>query len=276
MKLLKLAFVLCLAWTSAWPDTSSRPYITAATLGGLGNVLFQVATTSAVAWDHDADAYFPQLGEKPSLYSHVFSRCKIIPPSNATSIVCSEGETIEFQPGMKLSGYFQEERYFSHHREKLIELFAPTPTDVKYIARKYGNLLSQPDTVGVQIRYYRREVVDGFPQYGKQYLAKALAQFPSFSTFIVSTDNIQFARDQMPDWVTNVHYLEGEKDYIDFYILTLCKHNLITNSSFGWWAAWLNQNPNKRVVCPAYWTGFANDRIFPKDWIRIEAPAEEL
>jgi hypothetical protein len=58
-------------------------------------------------------------------------------------------------------------------------------------------------------------------------------------------------------------------------LMSLCKHNIIANSSFGWWSAWLNENPNKIVIYPEKWhydddvnTEILRDR-FPKDWIKI-------
>jgi hypothetical protein len=271
---------ICLCWlfftTLFLHAEEERPYITGQLLGQTGNMLFQIATTLAHAWDHEAEAFFPDLGSKPEIYQHLFSRCKILPPSHKVSIHVGEQFPLPFQPYMQLGGYFQEERYFAHYRERLIALFAPCKKDLKYIERKYAPLLAHPQSVGVQIRYYRREVVEGYPQYGKQYLEKAMALFPESSLFIVSSDNLEYARNQIPSWAKNVLFLENEPYYIDFFILSFCKDNIITNSSFGWWSAWLNQNPEKKVICPAYWTGYANEHIYPKDWIRIEARPEDL
>ena len=55
--------------------------------------------------------------------------------------------------------------------------------------------------------------------------------------------------------------------------MTLCSHNIIANSSFSWWGAWLNSNPNKKVVAPDQWFGSAAgiddiSDLVPSDWIR--------
>jgi hypothetical protein len=64
------------------------------------------------------------------------------------------------------------------------------------------------------------------------------------------------------------------KDYLDLYAISLCEHNIICNSTFGWWGAYLNENPNKKVLGPKIWFGhnLANNDtkdIMPKEWIRM-------
>jgi hypothetical protein len=63
---------------------------------------------------------------------------------------------------------------------------------------------------------------------------------------------------------------------IDFQLMSLCKHNIIPNSTFSWWAAWLNEHPEKVVVTPNRWfndesmnTKALLDTI-PDDWIRVD------
>jgi hypothetical protein len=56
-------------------------------------------------------------------------------------------------------------------------------------------------------------------------------------------------------------------------LMSLCKHNIIANSTFSWWGAWLNQHPEKQVIMPPKWQeGRQEDhQLMPKEWIRIEA-----
>jgi hypothetical protein len=53
-------------------------------------------------------------------------------------------------------------------------------------------------------------------------------------------------------------------------LMSKCKYNIIANSSFSWWGAWLNQHPQKIVIAPQKWSDTSeNPDIVPKEWIRI-------
>lgn len=75
-----------------------------------------------------------------------------------------------------------------------------------------------------------------------------------------------------------VYYVDGNDEdhgYEDLYLMSQCSHNIIANSTFSWWGAWLNDNKNKMVVCPQNFYKL-NDKwhdskdLCPKDWIKID------
>jgi hypothetical protein len=61
----------------------------------------------------------------------------------------------------------------------------------------------------------------------------------------------------------------SENNWEDMYLMSLCKHNIIANSSYSWWGAWLNTNPDKVVIAPQNWFVSANADIVPSTWIKI-------
>lgn len=83
-----------------------------------------------------------------------------------------------------------------------------------------------------------------------------------------------------PEWVKKEFKIENVifagndilKDYEQMYLMSICKHNIIANSSFAWWGAWLNKNPNKIVIGPKQWlVNKTSDKldVLPKEWIQI-------
>ena len=61
-----------------------------------------------------------------------------------------------------------------------------------------------------------------------------------------------------------------DEGWIDMYLMSICKHNIIANSSFSWWAAWLNQNEKKVVIAPSKWQNGADiEDIVPEEWVRM-------
>jgi hypothetical protein len=254
-------------------------FVTAAIRGRLGNSLFQVATASALAWDNDAHPCFPALARRAEHARHVFFRCDLGHPGREPAFVWNEPvhsyTPIPYRPDMHVNGYFQSERYFAHHRERLLALFEPGPEDLERIRSRYGLVLDHPRSVGVQIRYFRGEDRTGamFPQLGHEYLERAASFFPSDSLFVVSSNHPRFALASLPDSMEQVALLEDEPDYLDLFVLSRCRDIVITNSSFGWWAAWLNRNPGKVVVRPELWLeGLPTHDTCPDEWISIDAP----
>jgi len=90
--------------------------------------------------------------------------------------------------------------------------------------------------------------------------------------FFIFSDDIEWAKANIK--ISNCTYVEhnkAEKSYIDMYLMSLCKHNIIANSTFSWWAAWLNKNINKIVVMPEKWIirDYSPEGICPENWMKI-------
>lgn len=67
-----------------------------------------------------------------------------------------------------------------------------------------------------------------------------------------------------------VSHNTGTNSFWDMYLMSSCKHNIIANSSFSWWGAWLNTNPGKIVISPKRWINDNRvniDDIIPETWI---------
>jgi len=158
-----------------------------------------------------------------------------------------------------LDGYFQSEKYFKHLSEQLVEEFSFPELD-KHNQKIKQTIVDSPNSVSIHIRrgdYLRSAAVlnvHGVLPYS--YYQKALgnlnSKFRELELFIFSED-MEWAKANFKG--SNVHFLENNKSadsWKDMALMTYCKHHIIANSSFSWWAAWLSQN-NGEVYAPVNW-----------------------
>lgn len=111
------------------------------------------------------------------------------------------------------------------------------------------------------------------PEYYYKAINLIKNKIPDIQLFIFS-DDMAWVKENLKFDIP-VRYVEnnsGDKSFIDMRLISLCKHNIIANSSFSWWGAWLNNNSGKIVVAPAKW--FNDDSISIKDvvpetWLKL-------
>lgn len=257
---------------------TAQPYVSVVLQGQLGNQLFQIATAYAYALDNGIPLIIPDLAQKNSYNVRYNAERlfldKILHNTLPRDPVSWNEPSFNFSPipkssRLQLNGYFQSEKYFAHHRKEILELFSPPVKLREKIFATYPFLNGPEHTVGIQIRDFRQEFPAGnhHPTFGRDYYAQAMSQFPQDALYIVSTNNLAFAKECTQGLRKNLIYLESN-DYIeDFYVLTFCKSFIISNSSFGWWAAWLSRSPQKRIIAPRPW--FAepyNEEMMMKDF----------
>ena len=89
----------------------------------------------------------------------------------------------------------------------------------------------------------------------------------------IFSDDIEWAKENLK-FQNQMYFVSNPKipDYEELMIISKCSHNIIANSTFSWWGAWLNKNPNKVVIAPFQWLKERNVEeldILPKDWIAI-------
>lgn len=245
-------------------DTSER-YVSVVLDGQLGNQLFQIAAAYAYSLDHNLPIHIPDFLRNPN-YGIMYNAKKLFLNKLSSGPIFLEPKILWKEPNyhynqipdssrILLRGYFSSEKYFLHRRKEILELFEmPQEMRLKLI-QKYPFLVSKELVVGVQIRDYRPEIPTGefHPTYGRDYYEKAVKYFPSNAIFLVSSNHREFARECFEGLAENVIFL-NESDHIEeFFALTLCKSFIISNSSFGWWASWLSQEVEKKIVVPQPW-----------------------
>jgi hypothetical protein len=166
-------------------------------------------------------------------------------------------ETI--QGDVLMSGYFQNERYFKHIEQEIREDFTfgyPLEGKNKMMERQLDNC--RPVAVHIRRGDYvqNTNAASNFVTCGKSYYERAVDYVlgkVDNPVFYIFSDDFDWVRKNLNfenHLVTFVDWNKGDKNYIDLQLMSLCKHNIIANSSFSWWGAWLNANPDKVVVGP--------------------------
>ena len=262
-----------------------KPFVMGHLEGQLGNQFFIVAATLALAWDNDAIPVFPDFKKRrnPDIqvnYKNVFWRLITEKPNDqkvefryhAPRYPIDGYLPIPYQPNMVLYGYFQSEKYFAHHKERIKKTFEPSEEIVDYLVEKYGNFFVNNTTVSIHIRMYK-EHREFYFFHGRDYIKRAISLFPKNVQFIVCSDDIEWCKENLSDLAKQMLFIENQPHYYDFYLMSMCDHNIITNSSFSWWAVYLNKNPKKIVVAPEKWYRKALDMterdLIPDGWIQI-------
>lgn len=262
----------------------SDGYVSVDLKGQFGNQLFEIATAYAYALDHNLALRVPDLIYKMS--DNVPFNAKSLFLDKISSQTPPFPEIYWHEPSfnfheipdscsIRLHGHFQSELYFKHRRQEILDLFSPPRGLREKILVAYPVLASDQVTVGIQIRDYRKEFPKGdhHPTIGRDYYRKAISHFPENTVFLVASNNLKYAKDCLQGIRKSIIYLRDTGNYIEqFYTLALCKSLIISNSTFGWWAAWIAENPNKKVIAPNLWftdpydnQGMTKD-IFPEGW----------
>lgn len=161
-------------------------------------------------------------------------------------------------------GYFQSEKYLN--REKILKLYSIDNDTMNYIKKKYSKIIS--NSVSIHVRrgdYIYKQ--DRHPVIDISYYNQAIKYFNYCDNFLIFSDDIEWCKKNFTG--NKFIFIEGEADYIDLWLMSLCNHNIIANSSFSWWGAWLNQNPNKKVISPKIWFG-PNKKLDTRDLIPLD------
>jgi hypothetical protein len=262
--------------------------------GGLGNMMFQIATTKAISLSKKTDYSFP------NLHSHI-NYLSVENTYNPNVNYCSEYSDLPFlintnttkpsspiptisypfhfenisipTSNIIIDGFFQSEKYFENHRKEILELFLPDQKIKNYIENKYSNLLSEKTTsIHVRRGDYIRNSSHHFVQDINYFNQSINVVNPTTDKYVIFSDDIEWCKLNFKG--EKFVFIENEKDYIELYLMSMCSNNIISNSSFSWWGAWLNQNKHKIVVGPKNWFGPALqflkiDDIIPNNWIKI-------
>lgn len=172
-----------------------------------------------------------------------------------------------------LEGYWQSELYFDRIASKVRDAFR---FDVSMLNENSAGLLesirSIPNSVSIHIRRGDYLTINGgsivLPvSYYQKAIQLCIEKVPD-AHFYVFSDDIPWVRENMDiPSATYVDWNNKMDSWQDMFLMSNCKHNIIANSSFSWWGAWLNANDQKLVIAPDW----GDTDMIPKSWIQISS-----
>lgn len=247
--------------------------------GRLGNQLWQIAATLSTAKNNNTKAKFPHWPnailfknqidqsfnhqEMTHQYSEPWFHYSEIGEEHTYLIKHDTEKRI-----VNLHGYFQSERYFEHCKDYIKEQFEfsdflknscnsiikdvkqtnPNKTIVSLHLR-FGDYVNNP--------FYTQLTQNGYYERAAEYLANNFDDI----LYIVFSDD----KEKASEYMETLHAYETQKvkyiiigntnEGMDFCLMSLCDHNVIANSSFSWWASYLNKNIHKKIIAPRNWFG---------------------
>jgi hypothetical protein len=183
---------------------------------------------------------------------------------------------LELKGNYYLRGFFQSEKYFKAIQEIIREELTVKDEFITKDESLVRNIKLQ-NSVSIHIRrgdYIRNlSSMEAHGLCSKDYYTKSIEfikrELGNDVHFYLFTDDAKWVQNEM-HWEINSTLIENKTTIEDFYLMSLCKHNIIANSTFSWWAAWLNNNKDKKVILPKHWLNnllSETIEIAPKNWI---------
>jgi len=255
-------------------------------IGDFCNMLFHIASIYALAKDNGDELCLLNIEDKinslindtrgndlthAAKYKYIFNR--ISTANGHVSDVVNhpfQYTPIPYKKGHQYFGYFQSEKYFKHRRDEILELFRPDEefhADIDKYSHLFGNI-----SLHVRRNEYVRLYSSIHPPQTIEYYQNALSYLPEDMIVVIFSDDLKWCKE---NFIGERYVFINEIDYISLYLMSKMKHNIIANSTFSWWGAWLSEYEDKMVIAPKRWFGNnvpvgTNDAdIIPENWIRI-------
>lgn len=195
--------------------------------------------------------------------------------------------SMEFDPNVfnqngdiYFDGYWQSERYFHNYRNELLDQFT-LKSSIQEKTKKYLEIIFSCSSISLHIRrgdYITNKTTNSIHgacdiSYYRKAMSRVMMDIKQPNFFIFS-DDLTWAKDNLSinEPATFIELDNEFSDCDEIFLMSQCKHNIIANSSFSWWGAWLNQNPEKTVIAPQHWfrdNTLQTNNMIPVTWIRL-------
>ena len=257
-------------------------YTTAYLMGGLGNQMFQISHAISQGLKNNVEAIFvpvaytPMQANQPTKYLYnIYRNINFVDKLSGYRIIESPWQFVdlyvEWSQPIQFRGYYQSAKNFLGYDEKIKELFQPTDEFSNKVNSLYPEINNE-GTVSLHIRRGDYTTISNIlPVIDKTYIDESLKQNGSYTTLFIFSDDTEWVKQNIS--YENQIIVTGLEDYEELWIMSLCKNNIMSNSSFSWWGSFLNKNKNKKVFAPSIWFGPNGEKnysdIYDEKWIMI-------
>lgn len=254
---------------------------------GLGNILFKIAASYAYSLRYGYDFYIyknlcqdSHHGKVSDYFNSILSNINIKESSEGSINIFKENSMVyrevpNFNQDIYFYGDFQSESYFCDFKNEVQNLFNLNKTNF--------------NGKGICSLHVRRgdylNLTHFYEQINNEYYREAIKLFDEDIKFLVFSNDIEWCKNNFTEknGYKNIEFSDSNNpNYIDLELMSKCEHNITTNSTFSWWAAYLNKNKNKKIVTPKQWISqhladlscegnrdrYMNE-VIPKEWIRL-------
>lgn len=175
-----------------------------------------------------------------------------------------------------LDGYWQSERYFKDYKQSLKKVLQ-FKDHLKFSQHPLSQEIKEQNSIAIHIRrsdYTHKINQKLFYTCSEDYYKKALSHLEPYlqeAVFYLFSDDPEWVKDHFA-WLKPRFIVQGNNTLQDFFLMQQAKHHIIANSSYSWWAAWLCENPQQKVVAPLLWFKDKNKNtkdLIPQNWIRL-------
>lgn len=272
---------------------SEKKYISIMIAGGLGNQLFMVAIVYSIAYKYGLIPIFKHINisssifkNRPTYFDNILKKITVIDPEEYNKIEFTEineqksrKHNFNIDGSYKLTGYYQSEKHFIEYKEEIYNLFKLEDIYMDKIRNIYNSIKEEhknKTTVSLHVRRGDYLKLSHFhTNLDNKYYDKAVRLFDNDILCIIFSDDIEWCKDNMK--YRNMYICENipdigiPNDVTELMLMSMCDNNIIANSTFSWWGAWLNRNPDKKVIAPRNWfvndmDNFRNNKIYCKGW----------
>jgi hypothetical protein len=251
-------------------------------IGRIGNQMFQIAHAYSQALNYGRQFVAPKHDTSVNEYmTNIFRGINFaLDKTDDLKNVVRVETPFSFSPSFPAAdkptvfhGFCQSEKFFKENNKQIKSLFSPTPEFMQRCIAKYPQLATNNATaINVRRGDYLTQP-DNHPVVTKEFIHRALEHIPNKEHIYVISDDIPWCRENIK--IPNTTFVDY-KTWEALWLLALCKHFVISNSTFSWWGAYLGEKPDSVVVVPETWFGpgvhsrghYETD-IYQQNWIKV-------